>query len=198
MKDLCLRYETSADVSQLVVAPGPPELATVDELLSVSMHGSSVVIRSARQPDALGTQVFVDVVNAANAAGSTVVLRHPPAVDDSFVGAIDMPEAMEAVDASSLAAEVAGVGLLMIRTAGCLWTIDIGRDRFVRSDGTVDRWFLTAANWTAFDAMWIAPRRVCARAVDGSYVTGHRTTGGSCRRDARDDRRDVRLLSDTA
>lgn len=184
-------------MSQLMVSRRESDLAFVDELVSISMLETTIVIRPTRRPDALGTQVFSDVVNAAIAAGSTVVLHRLDAVVDSTV-AIDLPAGTGVGLDEAVLVEPGGVGLLTVRSESATWSIDFGSDRFVRSDGPVDRLSITGSDWIAFEAMWITPQLVRALTVDGSYVTGRRTLRHPCQQDGRDDLQESVSLSHIA
>ena len=184
-------------MTQLMDAPAPTELVDVDELVSISMHETTVVVRPTRKPDALGTQVLIDVVNAATAAGSTVVLHRPGGLVDSNA-TIDIPAASDVVTAEPVAATTAGVGFVEVRSDGPMWTIDFGSARFVRTDRAIDRLFLAASDWTAFEAVWIGPEFVRALTVDGSYVAGRRIVRQPCERETRDQPRFPEMLRDIA
>ena len=175
-----------------MVTPGSAELVNVDELVSISMHETAVVVRPMRRPDALGTQVLVDVVNAANVAGSAVVLHRPGGLVDSDV-AIDVPAASDDVATECVAA---GVGLVEVRSERLVWTIDYGSARFVRSDRPVESRFLAASDWTAFEEVWIGPQFLRVRTVDGSYVAGRRALRKPSGQRSRDDRVPTRTLHD--
>ena len=172
-------------MSQLMVAPCLAELVDNDELVSISMHDSTVVVRPTTKPDAVGTQVLVDVINAATVAGSMVVLHRPGGLADSNA-ASDGPAPDGDVAVEAVAAETAGVGFLEVRSEGPVWTIDVGSARFVRSDRPLDRRFLAASDWTAFEAIWIGPQCVRALTVDGSYVAGRRALQRPYEREFRD------------
>ena len=181
-----------------MVAPGPVGLADVDELVSISMHEKIVVVRPRMKPDALGTQVLADVVNAATLAGSTVVLHRRDGLVDS-TAAIEVPAAEENGADVPAAVAPAGVGFLELRSEGAIWTIDYGRSRFVRSDRPPDRLFLDASDWTSFEAVWIGPQVVSALTVDGSYVAGRRAfRQPPCGPAIPDDRKAPQLLRHTA
>lgn len=174
-------------MSQLMVAPCLAELVEIDELVSISMDETTVVVRPTTKPDAVGTQVLVDVINAATVAGSMVVVHRPGGLADSNA-ASDGPVPNGDVAVEAVAAVSAGVGFLEVRSEGPVWTIDVGSARFVRSDRPLDRRFLAASDWTAFEAVWIGPQCVRALTVDGSYVAGRRALQQPCERDFRDRR----------
>lgn len=184
-------------LAQRPLAQGSSELVDVDELVSISMHEMTFVVRPTRQPDALGTQVLVDVVNAATVADSTVLLHRPGGLADPSA-AIDQPPSSNDAAGEPHAAQIVGVGFLQLRSEAAVWTIDFGAARFVRSDRPLDRLFLAGADWTGFDAIWIGPQFVSALTVDGSYVAGRRAVQQSCGRVVRDDRRAPRMLRDIA
>ena len=173
-------------------APNSADLVNIDELVSISMHEMTVVVRPTSRPEALGTQVLVDVVNAATVAGSTVALHRPERFVGSHVAA-DAPDwfgddASESDGTEPVAVTTAGVGLVQIRSEGRVWTIDYGSARFVRTDRPIDRRFLAASDWTDFETIWIGPRDVRALTVDGSYVAGRRSSQQPCVREIRDGR----------
>ena len=157
-----------------MVAPGPAELADVEELVSISMHGM-VVVRAKRKPDVLVTQVVTDVVNAATLAGSTVALHCGHGSVDPNT-AIDGSAAHDKDAAAPTAIRPVGVGVLELRAEGAIWTVDFGTARFVRSDRPPHRLFLDVSYWTSFDAIWIGPTFVTALTADGSYIVGRRAS----------------------
>ncbi len=175
-------------MSLLMVAPGVTELASIDELVSISMLESIVVVRPTNRPGALGTQVLMDVVNAASAAGTTVMMHRSGAAVDSTAD-IDVRTGTGGGPDDCRAVEVGGIGLLIVRAEGSVWTIDFVSHRFVRSDRPVDRLLLVGSDWTGFEALWITQHVVRVKTIDGSYLTGHRLT-------RHDDRHEV--LSDIA
>lgn len=175
-------------MSQLMVTPSAADLAFVDELVSISMLGTTIVVRPTRRPNALGTQVVTDVVNAATAADSTVVLHRRGAGVDPAVS-MGGPTAHGVGHAEPAMVESVGTGLLIVRSESAVWTIDFGSDRFVRSDRPIDQLLLAGSDWTVFDAMWIAPQFVRALTVDGSYLTGRRKLRHPGQQDVRNDRR---------
>lgn len=149
------------------------EPVDVDELVSISMHELVVVVRPKRKPDALGTQVLADVVNAATTAASTVVLHRRDSHVESHAGierqagTVDEPE-------TPIPVRAAGVGILDLRADGAIWTIDFGSASLVRSDRPVDRLFIGESAWTPFDAVWIGPQYISALTADGSLLAGRR------------------------
>ncbi len=184
-------------MSQLMVAPCFAELVESDELVSISMDETTVVVRSTTKPDAVGTQVLVDVINAATVAGSMVVLHRPGGLVDSNA-ASDGPPPNGDIAVEAVAAENVGIGFLEVRSEGPVWTIDVGSARFVRSDRPLDRRFLAVSDWTGFEAVWIGPQCVRALTVDGSYVAGRRALQQRYTRDFRDHRPGLPFLRHTA
>lgn len=183
-------------MTQLMVPLASAELANVDEVLSISMLGDTVVARLNSTPDAIGTQVLSDVVNAASVAGSTVMLHRRGWQVDSSVS-IEMPSA-EGTTGEPLEVETAGIGLLQVRTDGAMWTIDVGSARFIRTDRPLHRLFLSASTWTSYDAVCIAPQYVRACTREGSYVASRRNPITPAIGATRDDPGVPQLLSDIA
>lgn len=160
-------------MSLLMDTPNSADLVNIDELVSISMNDTTVVVRPTKRPGALGTQVVVDVVNAATTAGSAVMLHSPEGLTDVCPD-IDVPACSGDDGTEPVAVAAAGVGLVQVRTEGRVWTIDFGAARFVRTEHAIDRLFLAASDWTDFVAIWIGPRFVRARMADGSFVAGRR------------------------
>lgn len=156
---------------QSMVAERRPELAAVDDLVSVSCIGSDIVVEPIGRLAVLGTRVATDIVNAATFADLTVAF-HPssrPRRCDSHGAVTDVRR-----DGRPAPAMPLGLGAMRVETESAVWFIDLQRSRFARSDGLVDRWLLGADAWVEFDAVWIAPRTVRALTTEGTYVTGVR------------------------
>lgn len=159
-------------------APGP-ELAAVDEIVTITMRGSCVVLQPTCELDGVRTRVFVDALNAAVSSGSVVMHVASDADSDSdAAGAAGDVEQLAVdtwpVEPAPADVTVVRAGVVRVPAADVLWTVDVGAGRFVRSDTEVDVRFLVDTDWTAYRCMWFTPSTVTAATATGSYVLGHR------------------------
>ncbi len=147
-----------------------PDLAAVDEIVTITMRGPCVVLRPTCELDTMRTRVFVDALNAAVLAGSIVMHTvREPVVDDVAADAVEL-----AGDHAPDDVAVVRAGVIRVPVADVLWTVDVTAGRFVRSDTEIDVRFLVEADWTPYRAMWFAPRTITAATTSDSYVLGHR------------------------
>lgn len=151
------------------------DLAPVDEILTITMLGDSVLLRPTGPLDRLRTGVFADVLNAAALAGSVVTLvteSEPAAPTDELATSA----AFGANGEPPLPADVEVVrgGVIRVPVGDTEWTIDVNAGRFVRGNAGLDTRFLTDGDWTPYRTIWLTPSTLTAVTATGGYLHGPR------------------------
>lgn len=162
------------------------DLVSVDEIVTIRMHGECILIAPMSVLDTMRTHVFVDALNAAGLAGSVVMLSarpdDPPPLGDFPLDEVDG----EFPDVLPVEVEPVLAGIVRVPVGDLVWTIDVTEHRFIRTDTVIDVRFLVETDWTPYTTMWFTPTSVTAATTSGSYVMGprpRRTTGPGHRPD---------------
>lgn len=146
-------------------------LAAVDELVSITMVGRCVTIRSCAPLDGLRTCVLVDAVNAAIDEGSVV------SVGCHDVERVSPPIEPAVSDREVHHLQAVAAGVAVVRCDGPTWMIDFTGQRFVRSDRQLDHHFVPAEAWGPFVGLWMSADAISVLLPTGSYVTACRSSG---------------------
>ncbi len=162
---------------------GPAEF--VDDRHVIEMGGDNLVIRAASAVDLDRTRSLVDAVNAASAAGVTVVIDpHTERCDDglaAFAERVLVP-CRDHRTCTPAPAEVASTGCVRLLGDETVWTIDLEGGRLCRTDDVVDLRFVPASAWIDVVAVHVGPQRLRASTNDGRVFSTSRRHGGNDRR----------------
>ncbi len=157
------------------VSPTPSPDDRDDDVLDsdrhvIEMGGENLVIRAASAVDLDRTRSLVDAVNAASAAGVTVVIDpHTERCDDGLAAFAERVLVPCTDHRACLPApvEVASTGCVRLFGDDTVWTVDLERGRLCRTDGAVDLRFVPASAWIEVVAVHVGPQRLRASTNDG-------------------------------
>lgn len=155
-----------------------------DARVTIEMGGPNIVIRSNPSIDREYTTALAEVVNAAAATHTVVVLDPEPVrCDDGFATA-SLPAAEVACPehdhCSPAEVQVVGSGIVRIAAETSAWLVDLAHGRFCRTEGRVDPHFIERSSWTPLVAVCVTPTRLRALTADGALVSAiraHRRRG---------------------
>jgi hypothetical protein len=141
-----------------------------DERHVIEMGGDNLVIRAASAVDLDRTRTLVDAVNAASAAGVTVVIDpHTERCDDVLAafGERVLVPCRDHNACTPAPVEVASSGCVRLLGDDTVWTIDLEGGRLCRTDDAIDLRFVPASAWIDVVAVHVGPRRLRASTNDG-------------------------------
>jgi aromatic ring-opening dioxygenase LigB subunit len=147
----------------------------------IEVSGANVVIRPSTDVDRNYTMSLADVIDAASATDTCVVIDPEPIrCDDSFA-AYEAYEPTVADRTSAqprtcraFGAEVVLAGVVRLHAEGTVWLIDVSKARFCQLDAHVDLRFLGDDAWKPIVAVCVTPSRLIALGVDGTRTSARR------------------------
>jgi hypothetical protein len=144
----------------------------------IEVSGANVVIRPTWDVDRSYTVSLADVINAASATDTCVVIDPQPIrCDDTF--AADSPSVVDRTCSlhaacRAVGAEVASAGIVRLHAEGTVWLIDVSKGRFCQLDTDVDPRFLGDDAWRPVVAVCVTPTRLVALGFDGTRTSARR------------------------
>jgi hypothetical protein len=144
----------------------------------IEVSGANVVIRPTCDVDRSYTVSLADVINAASATDTCVVIDPQPIrCDDTF--AAHEPSVVERRcplhrACRAVGAEVVSAGVVRLHAEGTVWLVDVSRGRFCQLDTDVDPRFLGCDAWKPVVAVCVTPTRLVALGVDGTRTSARR------------------------
>lgn len=144
----------------------------------IEVSGSNIVIRPTCDVDTAYTMALADVINAASATGTCVVIDSAPIRCDDTFAAYELPVADRTCSlhptCHTFDAEFAMAGIVRLHTEGTVWLIDVSRSRFCQLDAQVDPRFLGDDAWTPVVAVCVTPALLIALCADGTRTSAKR------------------------
>lgn len=156
-----------------------PETSLPEEpRVVIEISGGSAVIRPACDVDRAYTMSLADVINAASATDTCVVIDPQPIrCDDTFaaheLSAADRKCSLHPT-CRPFDAEFALAGIVRLHAEGTVWLVDVNRGRFCQLDTHVDPRFLGDDAWKPVVALCVTPTRLVALGVDGTRTSANR------------------------
>jgi hypothetical protein len=151
--------------------------AQAEQHVVIEMGGPNLVIRATAHVDRAYTASLAEVLNAASATDTSVVIDPDPIrADDSFVQfrADDPLTTRSRADGQPVPVEAVAVGVVRIRAERSTWLVDVGHGRCCRTDVDVDVRFLGDDAWTPIVAVCVTPTSLVALGVDGCLLSADR------------------------
>ena len=137
----------------------------------IGVSGTNIVIRPTCDVDRAYTMALADVINAASATDTCVVIDPEPIRCEDTFAADELPVADRTCSlhptCRSFDAEFAMVGIVRLHAERTVWLIDVNRSRFCQLDAHVDPRFLGEDAWKPVVAVCVTPTVLIALSVDG-------------------------------
>jgi hypothetical protein len=173
--------ERSARTNEGSVLGRSPALdaAILDEpSVLIEVSGPNVVIRATPDVDQAYTASLAEVVNAASATDTCVVIDpHPIRCDDDFA-TYQPPDGerscLEHHRCRPTRAEVAAPGVVRVGAEGTVWMIDVRNGRFCQLSTDVDPRFIGESAWRPLVAICVTPTWLIALGADGDLRSARR------------------------
>jgi hypothetical protein len=144
----------------------------------IGVSGANVVIRPACDVDRAYTMSLTDVINAASATDTCVVIDPEPIRCDDTFAAYELPVEDRTCSLHPACrpfdAEFEMAGIVRLHAEGTVWLIDVSKGRFCQLDAHVDPRFLGDDAWKPVVAVCVTPTRLIALSVDGTRTSATR------------------------
>ena len=158
------------------LGPARPTNRPSEPTIQVRIDEDLVVVRLGTAIDRDATNALVDTMNAAIAAGCSVMLELDRVVDGAFLATSSGVQ--QAVQPTQPDIAAIGSGLIGIPTVTRPWTIDVVRRRLCTATVGAERRFVPPAGWTPIRSCCVSAGRVLAVGASGQDLVRSAARGG--------------------